>query len=148
LRVEITKRADGAGVLRCVRDDGSVTWQKHDRHAAFFALHDLTHYAVETTTLGVPLLKPPYGRITAIDLNTGDHAWIIPNGTVAANILNNPALKAAGIDASNFGGADKSPLLVTKTLLIGGGNKFRAIDKKTGRVIHEMELSGAITAVR
>jgi hypothetical protein len=47
--VEITKRADGAGVLRCVRDDGSVTWQKQDRHAAFFALHDLTHYAVETT---------------------------------------------------------------------------------------------------
>ena len=47
--IEITKRADGAGVLRCVRDDGSVTWQKQDRHAAFFALHDLTHYAVETT---------------------------------------------------------------------------------------------------
>jgi hypothetical protein len=47
--VEITKRADGAGVLRCVRDDGSVTWQKQTgRHAAFFALHDLTHFAVET----------------------------------------------------------------------------------------------------
>ena len=47
--VEIAKRADGAGVLRCVRDDGSVTWQKQpDRHAAFFALHDLTHFAVET----------------------------------------------------------------------------------------------------
>lgn len=47
--VEIVKRADGAGVLRCVRDDGSVTWQKQpDRHAAFFALHDLTHFAVET----------------------------------------------------------------------------------------------------
>lgn len=47
--VEITKRPDGAGVLRCVRDDGSVTWQKQERHAAFFALHDLTHFAVETT---------------------------------------------------------------------------------------------------
>ena len=47
--VEITKRADGAGLLRCVRDDGSVTWQKQpDRHAIFFAHHDLTHYAVET----------------------------------------------------------------------------------------------------
>src|SRR5438067_2210710 len=80
-----------------------------------------------------------------MDLNTGDHAWMIPNGTVSPKILNNPALKAAGIDASKFGGADKSPLLVTKTLLIGGGNKFRAIDKKTGRVIHEMDLSGAVT---
>jgi hypothetical protein len=50
VRVQITKRPDGAGVLRCVRADGSVTWQKQtDRHAAFFALHDLTHFAVETT---------------------------------------------------------------------------------------------------
>jgi hypothetical protein len=49
VRVQITKRADGAGVLRCVRAEGSVTWQKQtDRHAAFFALHDLTHFAVET----------------------------------------------------------------------------------------------------
>jgi len=50
VRVQITKRSDGAGVLRCVRADGSATWQKlTDRHAAFFALHDLTHFAVETT---------------------------------------------------------------------------------------------------
>lgn len=49
MRVQITKKADGSGVLRCVRADGSVTWQKQtDRHAAFFALHDLTHFAVET----------------------------------------------------------------------------------------------------
>ena len=47
--VQIVKRADGGGVLRCVRDDGSVTWQKQGRHAPFFALHDLTHFAVETT---------------------------------------------------------------------------------------------------
>jgi hypothetical protein len=50
VRVQIVKKADGAGVLRCVRADGSVTWQKQtDRHAAYFALHDLTHFAVETT---------------------------------------------------------------------------------------------------
>lgn len=50
MRVQITKKADGSGVLRCVRADGSLTWQKQaDRHAAFFALHDLTHFAVETT---------------------------------------------------------------------------------------------------
>src|SRR2546430_16972705 len=50
MRVQITKKADGSGVLRCVRADGSATWQKQtDRHAAFFALHDLTHFAVETT---------------------------------------------------------------------------------------------------
>ena len=48
LQIEITKHADGAGVLRCTRADGSVTWQKQTRHAAHFAFHDLTHYAVET----------------------------------------------------------------------------------------------------
>jgi hypothetical protein len=48
LKVEISKREDGAGVLRCTRDDGSVTWQKLPKHGAHFALHDLTHYAVET----------------------------------------------------------------------------------------------------
>jgi hypothetical protein len=47
--IEFTKRADGRTVLRCVRDDGSVTWQRNDdQNARFFPLHDLTHYAVET----------------------------------------------------------------------------------------------------
>jgi hypothetical protein len=49
MQVEFAKRKDGAGVLRCVRDDGSVIWQKQtERHAAYFALHDLTHFAVES----------------------------------------------------------------------------------------------------
>ena len=49
LTIQITKRADGSGVLRCTRADGSATWQKQTgRHAAFFALHDLTHFAVES----------------------------------------------------------------------------------------------------
>ena len=53
MRIEITKRGDGGGVLRCVRGDGSVTWQKQGgRNAGFFALHDLTHFAVESV-LGV-----------------------------------------------------------------------------------------------
>jgi hypothetical protein len=48
--VHITRRADGAGLLRCLRDDGSCAWQKQsERNAAHFALHDLTHFAVETT---------------------------------------------------------------------------------------------------
>jgi hypothetical protein len=48
LIVQISKRADGSGVLRCTRADSSVTWQKRTRHAAHFALHDLTHFAVES----------------------------------------------------------------------------------------------------
>src|SRR5271169_6570573 len=49
LGIQMTKRADGGFVLRCVRADGSATWQKQGGHAAFFALHDLTHFAVEST---------------------------------------------------------------------------------------------------
>jgi hypothetical protein len=49
LLLQFTKRTDGGSVLRCVRADGSVTWQRLDgRQGAFFPLHDLTHYAVET----------------------------------------------------------------------------------------------------
>jgi hypothetical protein len=48
--VQLSRRADGSVVLRCVRADGSATWQRQDGpRALFFAFHDLTHYAVETT---------------------------------------------------------------------------------------------------
>jgi hypothetical protein len=49
LRIELTKSADGGALLRCMRPDGSVTWQKQGgKQALFFPLHDLTHFAVET----------------------------------------------------------------------------------------------------
>jgi quinoprotein glucose dehydrogenase len=101
--------------------------------------------------LGLPLIKPPWGRITAIDLNTGDHVWMVPNGQAPEYVRKHPAL--AGIDLSGAGNPERAPLLVTKTLLFsgdgaglfssgpqGGGRKFRALDKKTGQTIHEMDL--------
>jgi hypothetical protein len=49
MQIRITKRADGGAVLKCVRDDGTEDWQKQQgASAAFFPLHDLTHYSVET----------------------------------------------------------------------------------------------------
>ncbi len=39
---------------------------------------------------GLPLVKPPWGRITAIDLNTGDHAWMVPNGDTPDCVKNHP----------------------------------------------------------
>lgn len=49
LRILMTRRADGGSVLRCERSDGTVTWQRLDGpQAAFFPMHDLTHFAVET----------------------------------------------------------------------------------------------------
>ena len=49
LNIQITKRTDGGAVLKCVRSDGTVTWQKQEgAQGAFFPLHDLTHYSVES----------------------------------------------------------------------------------------------------
>ncbi len=94
---------------------------------------------------GLPLLKPPYGRVSAYDLNTGDTAWMTPYGTPPANVVNNPTLKAINYDMTKLGGSDRSPLLVTKTLLFGGGTKLRVLDKKTGRIISEIEVGGNVT---
>jgi quinoprotein glucose dehydrogenase len=94
---------------------------------------------------GIPLIKGPYGRITAINLNTGDHTWMIPNGKPADNLVNNPALKAGNIDASGWGGGQRSPILVTKTMLVEGSDNLRFIDKKTGAIIHEMPLGAQMS---
>ncbi len=107
---------------------------------------------------GLPLIAPPWGRITAIDLNTGDHLWMVPNGDAPDYVKNHPAMK--GIDLSKAGRPSRSLLMVTKTLLFGGdgnnlwaspagagGNTFRAYDKKTGKVIHEMQLPAMTTGV-
>jgi len=49
MKVQIEKRNDGASVLRCLRDDGTVTFQKHGgKQAVFYPVHDLTHFALES----------------------------------------------------------------------------------------------------
>jgi hypothetical protein len=61
--IQFTKRKDGGALLRCVRGDGSATWQRQDdKRAAFFPLHDLTHYAVETE---LRFIRGFYGLIAA-----------------------------------------------------------------------------------
>jgi quinoprotein glucose dehydrogenase len=98
---------------------------------------------------GLPLVKPPWGRITAIDLNSGDHVWTVPNSDTPDWARNNPAL--AGVTLPRTGSFDQVGLLVTKTLLIagegsglwragGGGNKLRAYDKGSGAILHEFTL--------
>jgi quinoprotein glucose dehydrogenase len=91
---------------------------------------------------GLPLIKPPYGRITAIDLNKGDIAWQIAHGDTPDNVKNHPALK--GIDIPRTGRAGRIGVLVTKNLVIAGeggfnttpngqrGAMLRAYDKATG----------------
>jgi glucose dehydrogenase len=97
---------------------------------------------------GLPIVKPPYGRITAIDMNSGDHVWMVANADTPPNIANNPALE--GIDLPRTGVETRSGLLLTKTLLFagegtGGGPMLRAHDKQTGEIIAEIEMPGTQT---
>ncbi|MDT8428853.1 MAG: PQQ-binding-like beta-propeller repeat protein [Pseudomonadales bacterium] len=92
---------------------------------------------------GLPIIKPPYGRITAIDLNSGDHVWQIANADTPERIKNHPLLR--GVDLPRTGVATRAGLLLTKTLLfagegVGGSPVFRAHDKKSGEILAEIEL--------
>jgi glucose dehydrogenase len=98
--------------------------------------------------MGLPIVKPPYGRITAIDMNSGDHQWMMANADTPAAIANNPAL--AGVEIPRTGVETKAGLLLTKTLLfagegVGGGPKLRAHNKQTGEIIAEFDLPGTQT---
>ena len=94
------------------------------------------------TVHGLSIVKPPYGRITAIDLNKGDIVWQIAHGETADDVKNNPALK--GITIPRTGRPGRIGILVTKTLTVAGdggvfttpsgqrGAMLRAYDKATG----------------
>ena len=89
---------------------------------------------------GLPLSKPPYGSITAIDLNKGEILWHIANGDTPDDIRNNPALK--GLNIPRTGRPGVFSVLVTKTLLICGERSagksptmLRAYDKATGKEV-------------
>jgi quinoprotein glucose dehydrogenase len=105
----------------------------------------------------LPMTKPPYGSIVAMDLNKGDILWQIPNGDGPRN---HPALKHLNLPP--LGTPNRAPMLLTKTLLFqgegqrgpsgpprvptwGGGKKFRAHDKVSGKVISEIELPGGVS---
>jgi quinoprotein glucose dehydrogenase len=92
---------------------------------------------------GLPILKPPYSTVTAIDLNRGEILWQVPNGTDSPRVENHPALQ--GIELPPLGGGGRHPMLVTSTLLIhaqttGDGPKLVARDKATGQQVGSIDL--------
>jgi quinoprotein glucose dehydrogenase len=98
---------------------------------------------------GLPLMKPPYGRITAYDMNKGEIAWQIPNGDTPPAIRNNPVLQ--GLDIPRTGSPSRAGLLVTKTLLFagegwGGQPVFRAYDKSSGQIVAEIPIPAGAQA--
>jgi len=98
----------------------------------------------------MPLLKPPYGRITAIDLDKGEFRWRIAHGETPDNIRHNPVLK--GLNILRTGRAGILGEVVTKTLVIAGeagyfttpsgerGAMLRAYDKGTGKEVGSVYL--------
>lgn len=104
---------------------------------------------------GLPILKPPYGSLVAIDLNKGEILWRTANGNGPRD---HPALKSLNLPP--LGAPGRAGVLVTKSLAFlgeggrrgvpriptwGGGKMFRAFDKQTGEVVWEMELPGGTT---
>jgi glucose dehydrogenase len=99
---------------------------------------------------GLPIVKPPYGLIAAINLDRGEVAWQTPHGDTPDNIRNHPALRGMNIGKTGQPGTSGVGMLVTKTLVIMGdpqvtttsnrprGAMLRAYDKKTGQQVGEV----------
>jgi len=97
------------------------------------------------TPQGLPLLKPPYGRITAINLDRGEFVWQVAHGETPDSVRNHPALKGLNVPRTGQSGAVGA--LVTRTLVIAGdplsttganrprGAMLRAYDKNTGQEV-------------
>lgn len=108
---------------------------------------------LNTGLQGLPILKPPYGVLTAIDLNTGTIRFRVPHGDTPDSVRNNPALK--GLDIPKTGQAGSVGLFVTKTLVVVGdpqvtsppgrprGAMLRAYDKVTGAEVGAVWMPAA-----
>ena len=107
---------------------------------------------------GLPLLKPPYGRVTAINMNTGDHVWVAPIGGTPENIKNHKMLQ--GVTVPRYTGrAGRTGIMLTKTLMFAGERGpldtvngetiswFRSYDKATGTIVSEMQIPANVTNV-
>jgi quinoprotein glucose dehydrogenase len=94
---------------------------------------------------GLPLVKPPYGLLTAINLNTGDFVWQIPNGDTPDEIKDNPALK--GMNIPRTGQQAQDGVAMNKSLVFQGDGSYvtaaghprgaylRGYDQKTGQEV-------------
>jgi glucose dehydrogenase len=103
---------------------------------------------------GIPdIFKGPVGRITAIDMNTGEHLWMIPHGDTDQKaqeaFRNNPLLKGVTNLDTNWGRRGTAALGATSTLLFSAGqtadgrNNLFAIDKKTGKRVGALPIARA-----
>jgi quinoprotein glucose dehydrogenase len=104
------------------------------------------------TVQGLPLMKPPYDRITAYNMNTGDIVWQKAHSSTPDNIKNHPALKGVNLPRTGQPGRTFIGVLTTKTLVVAGdggvhtneaGKRvalLRAYDKRTGADVGAVEM--------
>jgi quinoprotein glucose dehydrogenase len=139
-------------------DTGIMYLYSHTLSRAIGLVHDADRSSMDyvrgpgarLSVRGLPLMKPPWGRITAIDLNAGEIVWQVAHGETPDFVKNHPALKGIDIPRTGRpGGAGGSSggigTLTTKTLVISGeggvsltpsgerGAMLRAYDKGTGQ---------------
>ena len=96
---------------------------------------------------GLPMIKPPYGVISAVDLDKGELKWSAPHGDTPDAVRNHPALRGKTIPKTGQAGTSGVGLLVTKTMVVMGdpqitttpehprGAMLRAYDKTTGQQV-------------
>jgi quinoprotein glucose dehydrogenase len=91
---------------------------------------------------GHPAIAPPFGTMTAIDLNTGAIVWQVPLGE-------DPKFKKMGIDNSGMFNRGGAIATAGGLIFIGatGDNMFRAFDQKTGKVLWEYQLPGMASSI-
>ena len=97
--------------------------------------------SVAITVNGLPITKPPYGALTAINLNTGDHVWQVPVGDTPS-VRNHPLLKGIPLP-EKLGAAGAPGSIVTRGGLVfstGGDSKLFAFDKSNGKLLWEADL--------
>jgi quinoprotein glucose dehydrogenase len=105
------------------------------------------------TVDGISILKPPYGTISAINLDRGEIVWQVAHGDTPDNVRSHPALRGKNIPKTGQAGTSGIGLMVTKTLVVMGdpqvtttpeharGAMFRAYDKTSGK-----EVGGVLMA--
>jgi quinoprotein glucose dehydrogenase len=95
----------------------------------------------------LPINKPPYGTLTAIDLNSGEHLWQVPVGDTP-RVRNHPLLRDLNLPPLGVTGAP-GPMVTRGGLIFvtGGGPVLFAIDKTDGKVLWERDLGRSAYAV-
>ena len=138
------------GSLRLINDP-----ERSDMNYISGSARDIPAAQAALNVDGIPLVKPPWGRITAIDLKRGEILWQIAHGATADNIRNHPLLE--GVTVPRTGRIGRVGTLITKTLVIAGeagtfttesgeeGAMLRAYDKASGQELGAVFMPAGVS---